>query len=94
MQLSAGWRFPTPEDNDAEGENVIPDPLHKGFTHLRDVYFDVDSGYEGRFTVPVLYDKKQMTIVNNESADILRMLNTVVRILLLLSSLSRRSRGG
>jgi len=61
---------------------VIPDPLHKGFTHLRDVYFDVDKDYEGRFTVPVLYDKKQNTIVNNESADILRMFNTVFNDLL------------
>ncbi|KAK0641563.1 glutathione S-transferase Gst3 [Cercophora newfieldiana] len=68
-----GWRFPTPEDADAEGENVVPDPLHPGYTHLREVYFGVNPGYEGRFTVPVLYDKKEKTIVNNESSEILRM---------------------
>lgn len=75
-----GWRFPTPEDNDAEGENVIPDPVkgHEGFTHLRDVYFHVDPEYKGRFTVPVLYDKIQQTIVSNESSEILRMFGTEV----------------
>ncbi|KAK4454377.1 glutathione S-transferase Gst3 [Podospora aff. communis PSN243] len=71
-----GWRFATAEDNDAEGENVIPDPLHDGFTHLRQLYFSVNPNYEGRFTVPVLWDKKEQTIVNNESSEILRMFNT------------------
>jgi glutathionyl-hydroquinone reductase len=37
----------------------------------------VDPSYSGRFTVPVLFDKKAQTIVNNESSEILRMLNTV-----------------
>ncbi|KAG7288086.1 hypothetical protein NEMBOFW57_007608 [Staphylotrichum longicolle] len=73
-----GWRFPTPEDTDAAGENVVPDPVpgHEGFTHLRDIYFGVNPEYEGRFTVPVLYDKKKQTIVNNESSEILRMFGT------------------
>jgi len=73
-----GWRFPTAEDTDAEGENVVPAPLeeHRGFTHLRQIYFQVDPNYGGRFTVPVLYDKVQKTIVNNESSEILRMLYT------------------
>lgn len=71
-----GWRFATREDTDAAGENVIPDPVHEGFTHLQDVYFQANPSYEGRFTVPVLYDKKRQTIVNNESSEILRMLGT------------------
>ncbi|KAL2159423.1 hypothetical protein VTH06DRAFT_2428 [Thermothelomyces fergusii] len=73
-----GWRFPTAEDTDAAGENVIPDPVpgHENFTHLRDVYLQVNPSYEGRFTVPVLYDKKTQTIVNNESSEILRMLGS------------------
>ncbi|KAK6852774.1 hypothetical protein PG995_011325 [Apiospora arundinis] len=71
-----GWRFPTPEDTDAEGENVVPDPLHEGFTHLRDLYFSVDKDYAARFTVPVLYDKVAKTIVSNESSEILRMLGS------------------
>lgn len=55
------------------GENTTPDPLHPDFTHLRDIYFDQDPDYNGRFTVPTLYDKKQKKIVSNESADIIRM---------------------
>ena len=73
-----GWRFATASDTDAEGENVIPDPVegHEGFTHLRQVYFSANPDYAGRFTVPVLYDKVQKTIVNNESSEILRMFGT------------------
>ncbi|RUS31610.1 hypothetical protein BC938DRAFT_477454 [Jimgerdemannia flammicorona] len=36
-----------------------------------------DPEYSGRFTVPVLWDKKHSTIVNNESSEIIRMFNTV-----------------
>jgi len=36
----------------------------------------VFSEYSGAFTVPVLWDKKEKTIVNNESSEIIRMLNT------------------
>ncbi|KAI0532605.1 glutathione S-transferase [Xylaria digitata] len=74
-----GWRFATAEDNDAEGENVIPDPLpgHAGYTHLRNLYFAAEPNYTGRFTVPVLFDKKTDTIVNNESSEILRMFGSV-----------------
>ncbi|KAK3390544.1 glutathione S-transferase [Podospora didyma] len=71
-----GWRFVTSEDTDAEGNNVIPDPLHEDFTHIRQVYFQVNPDYQGRFTVPVLYDKVQKTIVNNESSEILRIFGT------------------
>lgn len=73
-----GWHFPTASDTDAEGEDVVPDPVkgHENFTHLRDVYFQADPDYKGRFTVPVLYDKIQQKIVNNESSEIVRMLNT------------------
>lgn len=73
-----GWRFPTADDKDAEGEDVVPDPLHEEFTHLRQIYFESDPDYSARFTVPVLYDKKQKRIVNNESSEILRMLGTAV----------------
>lgn len=72
-----GWRFPTAEDKDAEGEDVVPDPIHADFTHLRDIYFESEPNYEGRFTVPVLYDKVARVIVNNESSEILRMFGTV-----------------
>lgn len=80
--VSVGWRFPTEEEKNVDGEDVIPDPCHDDFTHLRQIYFESEPNYEGRFTVPVLYDKKQKRIVNNESSDILRMLGTVVSFLL------------
>lgn len=66
-----GWRFAT-EDEKLPG-NTTPDPLHPDFTHLRDIYFSVNPDYNGRFTVPTLYDKKSKTIVSNESAEIIRM---------------------
>jgi len=73
--LEKGWRFPRKDEN-VPGENVTPDPLHEGFTHLRQIYFEQNPDYEGRFTVPTLYDKKAKRIVNNESAEIIRMLYT------------------
>lgn len=49
------------------------DPLY-GFTGLKQLYLKADPGYTGRYTVPVLWDKKTETIVNNESSEIIRML--------------------
>lgn len=69
-----GWRFATKEDSDAPGDNVTPDPVHPDYTHLRHIYFENNPDYEGRFTVPTLYDKKQRCIVSNESSEIIRML--------------------
>jgi putative glutathione S-transferase len=62
-----GWTF-------APGPGVIPDPIHQAKA-LSDVYVAADSKYSGRVTVPVLWDKQRNTIVNNESAEIIRMLN-------------------
>lgn len=59
-----GWTFST----------ALPDRLH-GATHLHQVYTRADPHYTGRVTVPVLWDTRTQTIVNNESAEILRMLN-------------------
>ena len=64
-----GWSF----NSDTDG--ATGDTLY-GSEHLRDIYFKADKDYEGRFTVPVLWDKKTETIVNNESSEIIRMLNT------------------
>lgn len=63
-----GWTF-------EEGEGVIPDPII-GAKFLRDIYTHVDPQYTGRVTVPVLYDKKEDTIVSNESSEIIRMFNS------------------
>jgi putative glutathione S-transferase len=48
-----------------------------GFEFLRQAYLASDAGYDARVTVPVLWDKHTGVIVNNESADILRMIGTV-----------------
>jgi putative glutathione S-transferase len=62
-----GWTF-------EPGDGVIPDPF--GATLLYQVYTRADPHYTGRVTVPVLWDTHENTIVNNESADIIRMLGT------------------
>jgi len=67
-----GWRFATPDEH-ITGESVTPDPVHKNFTHLRDIYFEQNRDFTGRFTVPTLYDKRTNRIVNNESSEIIRM---------------------
>jgi putative glutathione S-transferase len=50
------------------------DPVN-GFSFLAEAYALTDPGFEGRVTVPVLWDKEAGVIVSNESADILRMLD-------------------
>jgi putative glutathione S-transferase len=47
-----------------------------GLEYLYQLYLKADGGYEGRVTVPVLWDKREQTIVSNESAEIIRMFNT------------------
>jgi putative glutathione S-transferase len=47
-----------------------------GFAFLREAYTRTDPGYSGRVTVPVLWDRQTNRIVNNESAEIIRMLNS------------------
>lgn len=63
-----GWRF-----GDYPGSDF--DTL-SGASYMHQIYTSADPFYTGRATVPVLWDKKRRTIVNNESADILRMLNS------------------
>ena len=66
--LDKGWTF-----EDYPG--VIGDPIHNA-EYLYEVYLAADPNYSGRVTVPVLWDKQTETIVNNESAEIMRMLNS------------------
>ena len=47
-----------------------------GATYLHEIYTRADPHFTGRATVPVLWDKRRRTIVNNESADIVRMFNS------------------
>lgn len=63
-----GWTF-------VAEAGATGDSLH-GVPFLRDVYIKADPHYTGRVTVPVLWDKQERTIVSNESADIIRMLNS------------------
>lgn len=66
-----GWPFANVDPFPGADE----DPLH-GARHLKDLYLRVEPEHAGRFTVPLLWDKQQDTIVNNESSDIIRMFNT------------------
>ncbi len=63
-----GWSF-------APGEGVLPDPV-LGARFLHEVYGRADPHYTGRVTVPVLWDCATGTIVNNESAEIIRIFNS------------------
>ncbi len=60
-----GWRFAA-ED---------PDPVN-GFEFLAEAYARTDPDFDERVTVPVLWDTKENRGVNNESAEIIRMLNS------------------
>lgn len=63
-----GWTF-------KEGEGVVPDPvINADFLHQ--IYTEADDNYSGRVTVPVLWDLKTNSIVNNESSEIMRMFNS------------------
>ena len=53
----------------------VADPLYN-FDFMYQLYLKADSQYEGRVTVPVLWDKQTETIVSNESAEIIRMFNS------------------
>ena len=63
-----GWEF-------SNGAGCVPDTVN-GFNRLYQVYTKANPDYTGRVSVPVLWDKKTGTIVNNESSEIIRMLNS------------------
>lgn len=68
VMLENGWTFdPAP--------GVIADGVN-GARYLYELYAKSEPGYSGRVTVPVLWDKQTSRIVSNESADIIRMLNS------------------
>jgi len=73
-----GWAFP---DNQLEGPDVAgglpgpgPDPVN-GFDFLAEAYHQAAPEFSGHVSVPVLWDKRTGTIVNNESAEVVRILN-------------------
>ena len=63
-----GWAF-------SDNPGCIPDSVN-GAKYLREIYLTAKPGYTGRVTVPALWDKERGTIVNNESAEIIRMFNS------------------
>ena len=63
-----GWAF-------YDEPGVVPDPVN-GAHYLREIYAKADPDYTGRVTTPLLWDKEAATIVNNESREIIRMLDT------------------
>jgi putative glutathione S-transferase len=64
LMFEHGWTFDP-------GKGVIPDPIHDA-RYLYEVYTAARPDYSGRVTVPVLWDKENGTIVNNESSEIIR----------------------
>lgn len=69
LMLENGWELTT------DFEGATGDPVN-GFTYLHQVYTANDPAYTGRVSVPVLWDRKTGRIVSNESAEIIRMLNS------------------
>ena len=63
-----GWEFGTARSGTSDTVN--------GKTTLAEIYLLADPRYTGRVSVPVLWDRKRRTIVNNESSEIIRMLNS------------------
>ncbi|MBS9721098.1 glutathione S-transferase family protein [Tianweitania sp. BSSL-BM11] len=63
-----GWTFL--QEDGATGDSLF------GSEFLHQIYTRAEPTYSGRVTVPVLWDKQQNTIVSNESAEIIRMLNS------------------
>ena len=62
LMLEQGWRF--------DGTDATT-----GAEFLHQVYTTAVPTYTGRVTVPVLWDKERRTIVNNESSEIIRLMN-------------------
>ncbi|KAL9117710.1 MAG: hypothetical protein Q9187_005749 [Circinaria calcarea] len=76
-----GWRFP---NSDSEYPGSTVDHLFNS-SFLHEIYYrspPTFKEYKGKFSVPVLWDKKTNQIVNNESEDIMRQLNTAFNHLL------------
>jgi putative glutathione S-transferase len=66
-----GWMF----DDDPAFPDCTPDTIN-GFRYLHQAYTATDPRYTGKVTVPTLWDSKTRRIVNNESSEIIRMLNS------------------
>lgn len=65
--LDHGWTF---DNNSQYKDNLYASRF------MYEIYQKADANFTGQITVPVLWDKQQQTIVNNESSEIIRMLNS------------------
>lgn len=71
-----GWKFGSKDEKD---EDFYPDATEDrlfGSKYMHEVYFRDEPNYPGRYSVPVLWDTKTNKIVNNESPEIMRNLQT------------------
>lgn len=84
--LEGGWHFVTPSNASSTPSpasahsfdtfpNATSDKLH-GSSYISELYRRAQPDYSARFTVPVLWDTKHSTVVNNESSEVIRDLNT------------------
>jgi putative glutathione S-transferase len=73
-----GWAFGAPDGSLTPG--ATRDDLH-GARYLHEIYTLARRDYTGRVTVPVLWDRETRSIVNNESSEIIRMLNSAFNAL-------------
>jgi glutathionyl-hydroquinone reductase len=78
IQGERGWKFGTAAQASRDGNNFDSATIDavNGTGALADVYLIADPRFTGRVSVPVLWDKERRTIVNNESAEIIRMFNS------------------
>eukprot|EP01135_Chromosphaera_perkinsii_P005604 Nk52_evm18s355 gene=Nk52_evmTU18s355 len=74
LMTTKSWAFAGAPDYEND-PSCKPDPV-KGFKYAREIYEAADPNYSARYTLPVLWDTKKNTIVNNESSEICRMLNS------------------
>jgi putative glutathione S-transferase len=69
-----GWTY----ESNPNFPDCLPDTIN-GFRHLWQAYAASEPTYTGKVTVPTLWDKKRKRVVNNESSEIIRMLNSEFR---------------
>jgi glutathionyl-hydroquinone reductase len=74
-----GWAFRDPEAGGTPPESFVSTDPVNGFHFLRQAYEATDPNFDGRVTVPVLWDKEAGKIVNNCEDDICRMFNDAFR---------------
>lgn len=71
--LNNGWEFDASSQGDSHSD--YSDSLYQQ-DYMYQLYLKAAPDYQGRVTVPVLWDKKTQSIVNNESSEIIRIFNT------------------